>query len=324
MPSFSKVLNTIARQWKLNRAELLESAEEIIKHLQNTDGSETPQNGSDLIQREVQIFEHTFDNTHGGFGHAPKFPTPHNLLFLMLYAKQNNNAGALNMAEKTLKQMRKGVIFEHVGYGFSRYSTDGYYLAPHFEKMLYDNSLLIMAYASLYSITKNNIYLYTAKKTAEYILNEMTSEGGGFYLCESNSTELFINPKETYDGAIPSGNSVMTYNLVRLHQITEKKEYKKLMEKQITIMSAKSYEYPSGNSMFLIAMLLHEDSIPHITVAIKEHADLNQIREKMPFIANVLVVTDSIEYPILNNQTTFYVCKNRNCLPPTRDIKSLR
>ena len=115
----------------------------------------------------------------------------------------------------------------------------------------------------------------------------------------------------------------MTYNLVRLHQITEKEEYKKLLEKQITFMSAKSYEYPSGNSMFLIAMLLYEDSIPHITIALKEHADLNQIREKLPFIANVLVVTDSIEYPLLNNQTTFYVCKNRNCLPPTHDIKSL-
>ena len=148
----------------------------------------------------------------------------------------------------------------------------------------------------------------------------MDDRDGGFYLCESNSSELFINPKETYDGAIPSGNSVMTYNLVRLHQLTEKEEYKKLLEKQITFMSAKSYEYPSGNSMFLIALLMQEAFIPHITIALKEHADLNQIREKLPFMANVLVVTDSIEYPLLNNQTTFYVCKNHNCLPPTNAI----
>ena len=74
----------------------------------------------------------------------------------------------------------------------------------------------------------------------------MDDNNGGFYLCESNSTELFMNPKETYDGAIPSGNSVMAYNFVRLYQITEKEEYKKLLEKQTTFMSAKSYEYPSG------------------------------------------------------------------------------
>ena len=516
MPSFSELLNAIANQWYSNQKDLLESAEKIIKHLINTQSDEKTQTNSDLIQRAVQILEHTFDSTHGGFGDAPKFPTPHNLLFLMLYAKQNNKSDALKMAEKTLLQMRKGGIFDHIGYGFSRYSTDKYYLAPHFEKMLYDNALLIIAYSSLYSITKNNIYLDTAEKTAEYILNEMTSEdggfysaqdadsegiegkyytfslkeiinilgeengrefaevfditdggnfegvnipnllksnnlraefqdeikklytyrknrfklhlddkillswnsmmiaalsmlyrvtrnkkylnaaqksqkfiemnlsdgvrlytsfrdgkcskhaflddyafyvtaltelydttldkdylekaekfcketvrmfmddnNGGFYLCESNSTELFINPKENYDGAIPSGNSVMTYILVRLYQITEKDEYKELLEKQITFMSAKTQEYPSGNSMFLISLQMNENPIPHITIALKEHADLNQIREKLPFIANVLVVTDSTKYPFLNNQTTFYVCKNRNCLPPTHDIKSL-
>ena len=91
----------------------------------------------------------------------------------------------------------------------------------------------------------------------------------------------------------------------------------------MTFMSAKTYEYPLGNSMFLIAMLLHEDSIPHITIALKEHSDLNKIIEKLPFIANVSVVTKNMQYPLLNNQTTFYVCKNRNCLPPTNDIKSL-
>ena len=510
MPSFSEVLNTIVRQWNLSRADLLESAEEIIKHLTNAQSDEKAQTNSDLIQRAVQIFERTFDSTHGGFGDAPKFPTPHNLLFLMLYAKQNNKSDALKMVEKTLLQMRKGGIFDHIGYGFSRYSTDKYYLAPHFEKMLYDNALLIMAYSSLYSITGSNIYLDTAEKTAEYILNEMTSidggfysaqdadsegvEGkyytfslkeiinilgkekgkefgevfditengnfesmnipnllksndlktefpdeikklysyrknrfmlhlddkillswnsmmiaalsmlyrvtrnkkylksaqksqkfiennmsdglrlytsfrdgkcskhaflddyafyvtaltelynstlnenylekaekfcketvrifmdnrdGGFYLSDPNSMELFINPKETYDGAIPSGNSVMTYNLVRLHQITEKEEYKELLEKQIVFMSGETQEYPSGNSMFLIALLMQEASIPHITIALKEHDDLNQIREKLPFIANVLVVTESKEYPLLNNQTTFYVCKNHNCLPPS-------
>ena len=189
MPSFSELLNAIANQWYSNQKDLLESAEKIIKHLINTQSDEKTQTNSDLIQRAVQILEHTFDSTHGGFGDAPKFPTPHNLLFLMLYAKQHNNSDALKMAEKTLLQMRKGGIFDHIGYGFSRYSTDKYYLAPHFEKMLYDNALLIIAYSSLYSITKNNIYLDTAEKTAEYILNEMTSEDGGFYSAQDADSE---------------------------------------------------------------------------------------------------------------------------------------
>ena len=148
MPSLSHVLNSIARQWNSNKTELLESAEEIIKHLKNEVASKEIQVNSDLIQRAVQIFEKTFDGIYGGFGDAPKFPTPHNLLFLMLYAKQNNDSDVLKMVEKTLIQMRKGGIFDHIGYGFSRYSTDKYYLVPHFEKMLYDNAMLIIAYAS--------------------------------------------------------------------------------------------------------------------------------------------------------------------------------
>lgn len=176
----------------------------------------------------------------------------------------------------------------------------------------------------LYNSTLNKNYLKKAEKFCkETIKLFMDNNNAGFYLSNLNSTELFINPKETYDGAIPSGNSVMTYNLVRLHQITDKDEYKELLEKQITFMTAQTHEYPSGNSMFLIALLMHENPIPHITIALKEHPDLNQIRENQPFIANVSVVTESIDYPLLNNQTTFYVCKNHNCLPPTNDIKSI-
>lgn len=516
MPSFSELLNAIAHQWNTNQKDILESAEEVINHLKNTDSTKNIANDNNLIQQAVKVFEHTFDSVNGGFGDAPKFPTPHNLIFLMLYAKQNNNSNALKMAEKTLIQMRKGGIFDHISYGFSRYSTDKYYLAPHFEKMLYDNALLIMAYTSAYSITNNSIYLDTAEKTAEYILNEMTSAGGGFYsaqdadsdgvegkyysfslneiinilgkdkgkefaetfditesgnfegvnipnllksndlnkefqeeikklynyrknrfnlhlddkillswnsmmiaslsmlyrvarnkkylnvakksqefiennmcddlklytsfrdgkhskntflddyafyvtalielynstldknyldkaekfckkaigifmdhknggfyLSDPDNTELFINPKETYDGAIPSGNSVMAYNLLRLYQVTEKDEYKELLEKQISFMSAKTHDYPTGNSMFLIAKLLYENSVPHITIALKDDADLKQVTEQLPFIANISVVTENSNYPLLNNQTTFYVCKNHNCLPPTNAIDAL-
>lgn len=88
-------------------------------------------------------------------------------------------------------------------------------------------------------------------------------------------------------------------------------------------MSANAFEYPTGNSMFLIAILIYENPIPHITIALKENTDLNQIREKLPFMANVSVVTESLKYPLLNNQTTFYICKNHNCLPPTNTLETL-
>ena len=115
----------------------------------------------------------------------------------------------------------------------------------------------------------------------------------------------------------------MAYNLVRLYQITENDGDKELLEKQIVFMSAKANEYPSGHSMFLIALMMHENPIPHITIALKEYSDLNQIRERLPFMANISVVTDSTKYPLFNNQTTIYVCKNHNCLPPTNELPAL-
>ncbi len=189
MPGFPDLLTAIANQWNDNRRELLQSAEQIIAQLKSAVSGNKNVNDENLIEQAMQIFSDSFDEINGGFGSAPKFPTPHNLLFLMLYAKQNQNSDALKMVEKTLLQMRKGGIFDHIGYGFSRYSTDKYFLAPHFEKMLYDNALLIAAYSTAYSMTKNKIYLDTAEKTAEYILREMTSVDGGFYSAQDADSE---------------------------------------------------------------------------------------------------------------------------------------
>ncbi|MBR0277332.1 MAG: thioredoxin domain-containing protein, partial [Clostridia bacterium] len=192
------------------------------------------------------------------------------------------------------------------------------------NSFLDDYAFYVTALIELYNSTLDKNYLEKAEKFCKEAVNLFADDkDGGFYLSATNSRELFINPKETYDGAIPSGNSVMAYNFVRLYKITEKEEYKKLSEKQITFMSAKTHDYPSGNSMFLIAMLLYEDYIPHVTIALKKLSDLNQIREKLPFIANVTLKTESTKHPFLNNQTTFYVCKNHICLPPTNEIDSL-
>ncbi|MDE6149146.1 MAG: thioredoxin domain-containing protein [Ruminococcus sp.] len=510
MPSFADLLNAIASQWNNNRYKLMHSADKIIEHLKQAKTAESKSKGENLTEKAAKLFSDSFDSVYGGFGSAPKFPTPHNLLFLTLYSKLNNDSSAMSMVEKTLVQMRKGGIFDHIGYGFSRYSTDRYFLAPHFEKMLYDNALLIMSYSSAYSVTSNKLYLDTAEKTAEYILREMTSleggfysaqdadsegvegkfytftfdeiinvlgeekgncfaktfditkggnfeganipnllkigelsedfseeikklydyrknraklhlddkfltswnslmitalsmlfrisknekylqasinaeqfirinlcskndvftscrngkrseggflddyafyiaalielynstlderylkeaerfcyeavkvfadkQNGGFYLCKSDSSELFMNPKEVYDGAIPSGNSVMAYNFVRLYQLTEKESYRELAESQLKFMTAQAENYPVGHSMFLLAKLIYENPPEHITVVLKDSLDLKKIKENIPLMANVTVVQESQEYPLLDNRTTYYVCKNNSCLPPS-------
>ena len=122
-----------------------------------------------------------FDSKNGGFGSAPKFPAPHNLIFLMEYGAREKRPEALAMAEKTLVQMYRGGIFDHIGGGFSRYSTDGQWLVPHFEKMLYDNSLLVMAYIKAYGSTGRKMYGCVAEKILEYVRRELTDSQGGFY-----------------------------------------------------------------------------------------------------------------------------------------------
>lgn len=515
MPGFADLLNAVVNQWNKNRKELLHSADELIAHLKEAQPGYRKENEFDenLFEKAVQLFSDNFDSVCGGFGEAPKFPVPHNLLFLTLYAEQSQNPYILKMAEKTLTQMRKGGIFDHVGYGFSRYSTDKYFLAPHFEKMLYDNALLIIAYTAVYTASGKQIYLDTAMKTAQYILREMTgpagefysaqdadSEGiegkfytftldeiikllgkekgkpfsdtfditadgnfedvnipnllksndlksdyseelqklyiyrknrsklhlddkvllswnsmmtaalsvlyraskeaeylqaainaqkfieknlcrdlclftswrkekhsknsflddyafyitaltelynstlnkeylekaeqflnetvkrfadeknGGFYLSAPDSTELFMSPKETYDGAVPSGNSIMAYNLVRLYQLTGKKEYRELAEKQIHFMSAQAQIFPAGYSMFLLAKLIYDNPPKHIVISLKDISDLEKIKKQLPALADVIVVSENSEYPLINEKTTFYVCKNYTCLPPENSL----
>ena len=517
MPGFPDLLWAIINRWKENRSLLLDSAEDVIAHLKGKETGRGKYREKDLTENAVRLFKQSFDSVHGGFGAAPKFPTPHNLLFLTLYSVRNRDKAVQYMVEKTLLHMRKGGIFDQIGYGFSRYSTDERFLAPHFEKMLYDNALLMMAYTAVYRVTKKEQYFETAKRTAEYVLREMVSpegaffsaqdadsegvegrfytftlqeiyaalgkeagqrfavafditekgnfegvnipnllknngesdrvtaefgeelhilyeyrrnraklhlddkillswnalmitafamlyrvsgqelylrkakearyfieenmtegdslfasyrkgkrleqgflddyafyiaallelyratfeteylekaarlceeterrfadkENGGYFLCKKESTELFMNPKETYDGAIPSGNSVMMYNLVSLYQLTENEEYDTLLKRQTEFMDRQVAEYPAGHSMYLLAKMLCENPSEHITVVLKDEEEKELLWGKLPFLANVSVVSDSMKYPLRNGETTYYVCKNHVCLPPTNEL----
>jgi hypothetical protein len=131
----------------------------------------------------------SFDEENGGFGRAPKFPTPHKLLFLLRYWNRTKEKNALAMAEKTLRAMRIGGIFDQVGFGFHRYSTDSEWLVPHFEKMLYDQALLALAYTEAFQATGAGKFKVTAKEILEYVLRELASPEGGFYAAEDADSE---------------------------------------------------------------------------------------------------------------------------------------
>lgn len=474
-------------------------------------------NGDDLIPSAIALYRRIYDKVHGGFGGAPKFPTPHNILFLLTCYERQNDASCLEMAEHTLLQMYRGGLFDHIGFGFCRYSTDEQFLAPHFEKMLYDNALLILAYCKGYEVTKNALYLEIAEKTAAYSLREMTAPGGGFYsaqdadsdgeegkyylfvpeeiknllgqqesedfcrhfditeegnfegknipnllksdyqktysdevlervlqyrrernflhlddkiltawnglmisamcrlyqnsgkqmyleaakkadyfiqtnLCDetglyvsyrdgkrgvkgflddyaaylfaqlvlysatleesyltraeqlcrevqnkfsdpknggfylygTENESLILRPKEDYDGAIPSGNSLMAWNLVRLSQLTGDEAYRHQAEEQLNFLGTKAAQYPIGHGMFLLALLEHEMPAPKVTVVLGQQENIDALSVKLPpNTAVTLLRKPTEEYPLKEGKTTFYVCRDHSCLPPVNDLNEI-
>lgn len=510
---FKELLMAVHEKWETDRRIFLESADEIVARLRRN-VSHKGEIDMQLTDVAVHLYKRIYDKMFGGFGSAPKFPTPHNLLFLMTYYEKTKDQEALEIVEKTLLQMYRGGMFDHIGGGFSRYSTDNYFLVPHFEKMLYDNALLILAYCRAYGITKKEIYCEIAQKTAAYILREMRDAEGGFYsaqdadsegvegkyylfepseitsilgkkrgkvfnqyfditekgnfegknipnllknqsmsgefeddlkkvceyrknryflhlddkiltswnalmiaamsslyrvsgnkvyleaaikaqefisdkLCDGNTLfvsfrngkcgkngflddyaneifallalyeatmkahyleeairfcdkvlaefydekqsgfylygkeneQLILRPKETYDGAIPSGNSVMAYNLVRLYLLTGESRFEKLAKAQIEFMTTEASHYPAGYAMFLTALSDYLEAPEKITVAVKEWKDIMKLPCTVP-LSTVLHVLkgESKEYPLKNEKTTFYVCRGCRCLPPSNEM----
>lgn len=511
MMGFRELLLKITGVWQNDRENLLQTAETLVANINRNNSTVYHYTGENLLEHAAEIFARTFDKINGGFGTAPKFPTPHNLIFLMLYSRLRQDENAMEQACVTLEKMRRGGIFDHIGYGFSRYSTDDKFLVPHFEKMLYDNALLVIAYAAAYKASGNHLFLDTAEKTAAYIFREMTgaegefysaqdadSEGeeGGFYvwdydeicnvlgkkkgkdfcdyvgvsregnfegknipnllaqnvvsdrfieetetlyhyrnsrarlhlddkiltswnslmicalsilyrvtgkgqyldaakktgiyiernlvrdgiiyvsrrngklsvkgfledyayyalaqlflydvtaeegflkraekICGEMETQfadeknggyflygnlndsLVSRPKETYDGALPSGNSILAYCLVRLSQITGKEIYKERAKKQLAFLSAEASRNPAGYCMFLIALMVHEEPPEHITVVHSGAEGRGEIWRSLPLYSDIKIYDgETEEYRLLNGKTTYYVCRNFVCLPPS-------
>ena len=204
-PGLMELLLQVSQLWNTEREKLLETGEQLKAALGQMQKTVQGMPDKKLLKNAFYMLRQRFDTKWGGFGAPPKFPTPHNLLFLMQYAEWEKVPEALQMAEDTLTSMAKGGIFDQIGGGFSRYSTDEKWLVPHFEKMLYDNSLLLMAYLKAYQITGKEFYAYVARKTAEYILRELRDDLGGFYCgqdADSDGVEgkyYVFTPKEVID-----------------------------------------------------------------------------------------------------------------------------
>ena len=512
MIGFKELLIAINEAWKNDRTSLFQQSDKIIKHLKKTETS----NDNAKIEL-ISVYRKIYDEKYGGFGRAPKFPTPHNILFLLSYYERYKNIECLQMAEHTLTQMYRGGMFDHIGFGFCRYSTDEKFLIPHFEKMLYDNAWLILAYCKAYSITKNTLYLEIAEKTADYVLREMTwdeggffsaqdadSEGkegkyylvtpdeiievlgkadgekfnrhfditstgnfegksipnllssdpadksfdvflpelqqfrknryslhlddkiltswnafmiaamcelylvskkdiylnaaqkadlflkshlcendtlfvsfreskhgvegflddyaavlfaqlqlyrasldtdhlkrakqlcnkvisdfgdtsGGFYLYGNQSEELILRPKETYDSAIPSGNSMMAYNFVKLYLLTSDDKYKDLADRQLDFISAEANSYPTNHAMFLTALLEYHEPPMKVTVVTDDKTDIKSLSLALPANAVMYLLTQpSKEYPLKDGKTTYYVCQGHRCMPPTNHLNEIK
>ena len=170
-----------------NIDEVITQIEEAFSQLSKTEPTE------ELVLEDINHaysqLSRRFDDEKGGFGSAPKFPSPHNLMLILRYWKRTGDERALYMVEKTLQEMRLGGLFDHLGFGFHRYSTDAEWLLPHFEKMLYDQASLMMAYTEAYQITRKDEYADVVRNIFEYITRDLSSPEGAFYSAENADSE---------------------------------------------------------------------------------------------------------------------------------------
>lgn len=189
-PGLKTILETAAQKWRQDALRLEKIGQQIITRLARSEPPTSPGNQSlTLIDTALQDFKKAFDPQYGGFGDPPKFPTPHYLLFLLQIWSRKQDPELRTMIETTLDGMYRGGIFDHIGFGFCRYSIDKRWLVPHFEKLLYDNALLCMAYLEAYQAFGNEQHKKVAQNVLTYLLRDMQHRPGGFYSAEDADSE---------------------------------------------------------------------------------------------------------------------------------------
>ncbi len=186
-PGFLTVMNSVAQAWKENRGNLLKQSDDLVRLIQKqaeAKADETLALGDKTFREAARDLRASFDETYGGFGHGIKFPRSHTLSFLLRYGKRTGEKEALEMVERTLTQMARGGIWDHVGGGFHRYSTDAQWFLPHFEKMLYDQAILAKSYLEAFQAAGRPEDAGRARQIFEYVLRDLRDPGGAFYSAE--------------------------------------------------------------------------------------------------------------------------------------------
>ncbi len=191
LPSFVRVLETISEAYVSRKADVLQSGQQLVARLRQ---AYTPDPGVEpltesILQTAFEAALTQFDDRSGGFGLQPKFPQPATLEFILRFYARSGVPVALEMVEYTLSKMEAGGIHDQIGGGFHRYSTDAFWLVPHFEKMLYDNALLARLYTHAYLVTGSEQFRRTAERIIDYVIREMTSPDGGFYSAQDADSE---------------------------------------------------------------------------------------------------------------------------------------
>lgn len=214
----------VKRLWTEEHDSVLKSADSInaaiiSSTIQLPGGEmETPQ-----LEAAFKAFSKDFDWEHGGFGRSTKFPKPLNLIYLLRYWHRTGNSDALAMVEKTLSAMRRGGIYDHLGYGFHRYATDPAWRIPHFEKMLYDQALLVLAYIEAYQVTAKKEYANTAREILNYVLQYLTAANGAFYSAESADSEgeegkFYLWSAEEIKNTLPQDEAAAAVNFFHIRE----------------------------------------------------------------------------------------------------------
>jgi uncharacterized protein len=191
MAGFPRVLSSVHQAWQERQDEIVESAAEMTRQLRafGTMAKGAGELDSKLLDQAARTTMRGFDPLHGGFGHAPKFPHPMDLKVLLRHHARTGDGQALHIVRHTLDKMARGGIYDHLGGGFARYSTDDRWLVPHFEKMLYDNALLTSVYLEAYQATRDDDFGRVARETMDYVLGRMTGPEGAFFSTEDADSE---------------------------------------------------------------------------------------------------------------------------------------
>ncbi len=273
-PGFESLCRQLSQAWQEKPQDIQKSAQKFIDSLQKTETAQTSKLERAILDEAAMNLFQLCDATFGGFGSAPKFPNAANVSFLFRYSKMSGLTKFNEFALKTLKKMANGGIFDQIGGGFSRYSTDAKWLVPHFEKMLYDNALIPVNYAEAYQITKDPFYLGVLQKTLDFVLREMASPEGGFYSAYDADSEgvegkfyvwkkseikeilgsdadLFCLYYDVTDGGNWEGNNILCNNLeisaVAFHFGISESDAKRTLDScSAKLLDARSSRIPPG------------------------------------------------------------------------------